>query len=169
MSEESASAPLLILCCGGTFDKSRFTRSGKFVCGDPLATGMLAAARVSEAGFELRSIMKKDSLDMDDADRETVRQAVVSAPQERIVIVHGTDTLVETAHVLEGAAPDKTVAIVGACSPAIFVGSDASFNLGFGVAVATGWPAGVWVAMHAQVWPSSKVRKDLEAQMFTDL
>lgn len=162
------SEQLLIICCGGTFDKSRFTRSGKFVCGDPQAIKMLEAAKVDSATCEVMSLMKKDSLDMDDADREAVVRAVVEAPQKRIAIAHGTDTLVQTACALDGAAPEKTVSIVGANSPAIFTGSDASFHLGFGLAVAAGWPAGVWVAMHGKVWPAPKVTKDTERQLFVD-
>lgn len=163
------SAPFLIISCGGTFDKSRFTRSGKFVCGDPMASAMLKAAGIDAKHCEVQSLMKKDSLDMDDADRNLVRRAVIDASQDRIVIVHGTDTLVQTALALENATPDKTVVLVGALSPAIFTGSDASFNLGFALAVACGWPPGVWVAMHGHVWPSSKVQKDTKIQRFVDL
>ena len=161
-------APLLIISCGGTFDKSRFTKSGKFVCGEPAAHSMLKAARISTDHCEVRSLMKKDSLDMDDADRNAVKKAIIEAPQDRIAIVHGTDTLVKTARYLVGAAPKKTVSIVGAMNPAVFTGSDASFNLGFGLAVALGWPSGVWVAMHGGVWEPSKVQKDPKRQQFVN-
>ena len=158
---------ILILSCGGTFDKSRFTRSGKFVCGDPLASRILEGSGAEDL-HEVGSVIKKDSLDMDDADRDMVREAVAGAAQKRVVVVHGTDTMVTTARHLDGAAPGKTVVLVGAMSPAVFRDSDAEFNLGFALGYAASAPAGVWVAMHGRAWLASEVRKDTDKMRFVD-
>ena len=157
---------VLILTCGGTFDKNRFNRTGKFICGPTMVPAMLDSARVE--GCVVRGLMRKDSLDMNDGDRAKVVAAARRASHTQIVIVHGTDTLVDTALALKAAKLQKTVVLVGACAPAIFTGSDAAFNLGFGIACARLRRAGVWVAMHATCWPASKVVKNTAKLRFED-
>lgn len=162
------STGLLIISCGGTFDKAKFTRAGKFVCGDPAASQLLTGAGVDAAACRVESLLRKDSLAMDDADRAAVLAAVTAAPEHHVVIVHGTDTLVETAASLDGAVGDKTVVLVGALRPAIFTDSDAAFNLGYAIAQAQVREAGVWVAMHGRTWRAGEVRKDTDAYRFVD-
>ncbi|WP_456480978.1 asparaginase domain-containing protein, partial [Oceanithermus sp.] len=70
---------------------------------------------------------------MAEADRERIRAAVAAAEARRVLITHGTDTMVETARALEG-IPDKTIVLVGAMQPARFLGSDAEFNIGYATA-----------------------------------
>ena len=159
-------AAILVLSCGGTFDKSKFTRTGKFVCGTPQALELLAQAGVEPQQYTVLSLLRKDSLDMDDADRALVVATVQQATAPRIVIVHGTDTLVTTAQALHETAPTKTIVLVGAMRPAVFSGSDAAFNLGFALGIATTQPAGVWVAMHGRLWPADGVRKDADGLRF---
>ena len=159
---------VLILSCGGTFDKSKFTRSGKFVCGEPAATQLLNLGGVDSKNYEVRSVLKKDSLDMDDQDRQLVLDTVVKAKQTKIVIVHGTDTLVTTAQLLAKKVKKKTVVVVGAMRPAIFTGSDAAFNLGYALAHAQVAKNGVWVAMHGKIWAANKVTKDTKKYRFVD-
>lgn len=159
---------VLVISCGGTFDKSKFTRGGKFVCGDPAAAGLLADAGVAAGQCRVVALLRKDSLDMDDADRERVLATVTAAPESRLVIIHGTDTLTDTARFLAGKVAGKTVVLVGAMRPAVFTGSDAAFNLGYAVAVAAERAPGVWVAMHGKTWPAGRVRKDTDPYRFVD-
>lgn len=154
----------LVLTCGGTFDKNRFTRSGKFVCGPTAVPAMLEAARCEHV--VVREVLRKDSLDMDDADRAKVVASARRARQEQVVVVHGTDTLVATALALRAARLPKTIVVVGACAPAIFTGSDAAFNLGFALACAQTRPKGVWVAMHATCFAAHRVLKNAARQRF---
>ena len=168
MAEARATGGLLLLCCGGTFDKSRFTRSGKFVCGDPAARRLLREAGV--ARVELLAVLKKDSLDMDEADRELVAAKLLASRQRAAVVVHGTDTMVETALHLRrrlGPEPRQTVVLTGAMRPAAFAGSDAAFNLGYACACAQLRPPGAWIAMHGRCWPAERVRKDRGRMRFT--
>ena len=168
MAEGGATGGVLLLCCGGTFDKSRFTRSGKFVCGEPAARELLRGAGVERV--RLLSVLRKDSLDMDDADRELVAEKLLADGSRSAVVIHGTDTMVETAMHLRrrlGEAPRQTVVLTGSMRPAVFAGSDAAFNLGYACACAQLRSPGAWIAMHGRCWPAERVRKDRRRMRFT--
>ena len=66
-------------------------------------SGSAAAGSMSPS----RTIMMVDSLEMTDADRETILANCRQAHEKRIVITHGTDTMVETARVLAEGAPTR--------------------------------------------------------------
>lgn len=168
MAKGRATGGVLLLCCGGTFDKSRFTRTGKFICGEPAARALLRGAGVERV--RLLSVLRKDSLDMDDADRELVAERLLADGSRSAVVIHGTDTMVETAMHLRrrlGAAPRQTVVLTGSMRPAVFAGSDAAFNLGYACACAQLRPPGAWIAMHGRCWPAERVRKDRRRMRFT--
>ena len=110
-----------------------------------------------------------DSLDMQDADRARVLAACRAAPEQSIVVVHGTDTMRETAAVLGAAALEQTVVLTGAMIPYEIANSDALFNLGFATAAAQTLPAGVYVAMNGKVFTWDKVTKNRAAGVFQAL
>jgi len=112
--------------------------------------------------------MQKDSLEMTDADREAIRQAVTASPENEIVITHGTDTMVDTARVLH-TIPNKTIVLTSALSPALFKNSDAMFNIGAALTAAQTKLAGVYIAMNGVIFDYDKVRKDVENNRFMAL
>jgi len=112
--------------------------------------------------------MRKDSLEMDDADRATIAARAAAASARRIVITHGTDTMTETAKALAGVA-DKTIVLVGALAPARFAESDAPFNLGMAFACAQVAAPGVYITMNGTVFEAGKVVKDREAGQFVEI
>ena len=103
---------------------------------------------------------------MTDEDRAAIAQAAHDAPELRIVITHGTDTMTETAKVLDREAPGKTIVLTGALSPARFAETDAPFNLGMAFAAAQTATPGVWIAMSGQVFDGLRVKKDRDAGRF---
>jgi len=110
--------------------------------------------------------MRKDSLELTDADRALIASAAREAPETRIVVTHGTDTMTETAKALAAEVPDKTIALTGALNPARFAETDAPFNLGMAFATVQVAPPGVWIAMSGQVFDGLKVKKDRAAGKF---
>ncbi|QKS00918.1 asparaginase [Sphingomonas sp. CL5.1] len=155
---------ILVLTTGGTIDKLYFDALSEYQIGDSVVDRLLTTARVSKP-FRVQGLMRKDSLELDDADRAAIARAAAEAPERRIVITHGTDTMTETAKALAGIA-DKTIVLVGALAPARFADSDATFNLGMAFATAQIAPAGVWIAMNGTIFPADKVRKDRAANAF---
>jgi L-asparaginase len=156
---------ILILTTGGTIDKNYFDALSEYQIVDSGIPALLKEARVA-LPYRLVEVMRKDSLELTDADRTLIAAAAREAPEIRIVITHGTDTMTETAKLLAADVPDKTIVLTGALSPARFAETDAPFNLGMAFATAQMAPPGVWIAMSGQVFDGLKVRKDRAAGKF---
>ena len=155
---------VLILTTGGTIDKLYFDALSEYQIGDSVVDRLLKTARVA-LPFRVQELLRKDSLELTDDDRALIAAAVADAPEKRIVITHGTDTMTDTAKVLAGRT-DKTIVLVGALAPARFAESDATFNLGMAFATAQIAAPGVWIAMNGTIFDGTKVRKDRSINSF---
>lgn len=153
-----------ILTTGGTIDKVYFDAKSDFEIGDSLLSELLTEANIHE-GYSLRELMRKDSLEITDEDRDFIVQAVGQTSDQRILITHGTDTMTQTAQALKGIA-GKTVVLFGSMQPARMRRSDAVFNLGFAWAAVSLLPEGVYIAMNGEVFEAGAVKKNLEAKRF---
>ncbi|WP_457632229.1 asparaginase domain-containing protein [Oceanithermus desulfurans] len=153
-----------VFTTGGTIDKVYYDAKDDYTVGDPQIGKLLEEARVNFP-YAIEALFKKDSLQMSEADRARIRAAVAATPARRVLITHGTDTMVETARALVG-VPGKTVVLVGAMQPARFLGSDAEFNIGYAVAAVQLLPPGVYIAMNGQVFTPERVRKNRERLRF---
>lgn len=153
-----------ILTTGGTIDKVYFDANSKFEIGDSLLPELLAESNIHE-GYAIRELMRKDSLELTDDDRDSILEAVKQTEHSRIIITHGTDTMAQTAQVLK-TLPDRTIVLTGAMQPARMRRTDAIFNIGFAWASARLLPPGVYIAMNGEVFEAGAVRKNLEAQKF---
>lgn len=159
---------ILVLTTGGTIDKNYFDALSEYQIVDSGIPALLKEARVA-VPFRAVELMRKDSLDLTDADRALIASAAREATETHIVITHGTDTMTETAKVLAAQVPGKTICLTGALSPARFAETDAPFNLGMAFACAQVAGPGVYIAMSGQVFDGLKVRKDREAGKFVAL
>lgn|SRR5690625_4358468 len=155
---------LLIVTTGGTIDKVYFDDKSDFQVGEPQISRILSELGVA---FRFRTIpiLRKDSLHLDDADRELIRATVAAQPTRHVLITHGTDSMVDTARALES-LEDRTIVLTGALNPARFRGSDAEFNIGTAVGAVQSLPPGVYIAMNGRVWDPRKVRKNVDANRF---
>ena len=120
----------------------------------------------SRVEVSIRTLMMIDSLDMTDADREVIVRNCAQCPEARIVVTHGTDTMVETARAIAAGVRDKTVVLTGAMIPYAFGSSDGLFNLGSALSFAQVLPAGVYLAMNGQHFPWDRVRKNRQTGVF---
>ncbi len=160
--------PIRIFVTGGTFDKAYNELTGELFFKDSHLPEMLKLGRCN-LQVEVRTLMMIDSLQMTDDDRQIILQQCRNVPESRIVITHGTDTMVETAAVLARGIADKTVVLTGAMIPYKFGSSDGLFNLGSALAFAQTLPAGVYVAMNGRYFPWDRVRKNRKTGMFEEL
>ena len=128
---------------------------------------ILEHGRVS-GDIPIIELLRKDSLEMTAADRTAIREAIASADATRIVVTHGTDTMVETALALQGLA-GKTIVLTGALQPARFADSDAEFNLGLAIGAVQALAAGVYIAANGQVFPANAVRKNIALHRFESI
>ena len=154
-----------ILVTGGTFDKEYNELTGSLFFQDTHIPEMLRLGRCL-LEVEVRTLMMIDSLDMTEDDRRIVVEQCRAAPESRIIITHGTDTMVETAAYLGREIRDKTIVLTGAMVPYKFGSSDGLFNLGSALAFVETLPPGVYIAMNGRVFPWDKVRKNTDQGVF---
>ncbi len=155
---------ILVLTTGGTIDKQYFDALSQYAITDTVIAKLLETGRVAHP-FRIEEVMRKDSLDIDEGDREALAERIEACANTRIVITHGTDTMTETAARL-ARIPGRTMVLVGALAPARFAESDATFNLGMAFATAQVAPPGVWITMNGSVFRGDKVVKDRELGRF---
>jgi len=160
-------SPILVLTTGGTIDKNYFDKLSEYQITDS-AIGELLEEGGVRLPHRIVELMRKDSLELTDDDRALIAETARTAPETRIVVTHGTDTMTDTARALAEIG-GKTIVLTGALAPARFAESDASFNLGMAFAAAQLALPGVWIAMSGQVFDGLKVRKDRAAGQFVGI
>ena len=153
-----------IYTTGGTIDKVYFDAKSDYKIGSPQIVDILQESNVTFT-YETTTLFSKDSLEMTDEDRSAIAHAVANDPSDRILITHGTDTMVDTGQALLH-IPDKTIVLVGSLSPARFKNSDAVFNIGVAVSAVQLLNPGVFIAMNGCIFESTKVLKNRAENRF---
>ncbi|MBC3881793.1 asparaginase [Undibacterium sp. LX40W] len=156
---------LRIIATGGTFEKHYDELQGKLGFAESQLPEVLKRARLT-VPVELEVVSLIDSLDMVDQDRQDILESCRKSTEKAIVIIHGTDTMRETAEVIGAAKLDKAIVLTGAMIPYKIDNSDAFFNLGFACGVVQLLSPGVYVAMNGQVFAWDNVQKDRSAGIF---
>ena len=155
---------VLVLTTGGTIDKQYFDALSEYQIADTAVRRLLQVARVTHP-HHVEELLRKDSLDLVDEDRDRIVAHVRQAAQTKIVVTHGTDTMTLTAAALSS-VPNKTIVLTGALTPARFTESDAAFNLGMAFATAQSAPPGVYIAINGSVFRWNEVVKDRQLGQF---
>lgn len=157
-----------IFLTGGTFDKEYNELNGSLYFKETHLPEMLELGR-NLVSVDFETLMMIDSLEMTDEHREAIMEKVVAATEGKIIITHGTDTMVETAKKIGETVKDKTVVLVGAMIPYKFGSSDGLFNLGAAIAFAQTLPTGVYIAMNGRYFNYDNCRKNKETGVFEEL
>ncbi len=84
--------------------------------------------------YEIIEVLRKDSLDMNDEDRKKVKEEILEISNDKVIITHWTDTMIETWKVLEN-IKNKVVILVWAARPYSMKDSDAEFNIWYTLGV----------------------------------
>jgi len=156
-----------IITTGGTIDKVYFDAKSSFEIGEPQIGEVLQDANLT-VEYRMTPLLRKDSLDLIDDDRELIKKAIIESSATQIVITHGTDTMVETATYLQGIA-DKTIVLTGAMQPARFRFTDAIYNIASAITAVQLLPEGVWIAMNGRCFDPEKTRKNVVMNRFESL
>ncbi|MFN8295395.1 MAG: asparaginase domain-containing protein [Chitinophagales bacterium] len=153
---------------GGTFDKEYNELNGKLFFEDTHLPEMLELGRC-KLDVNIRTLMMIDSLEMSEDDRDIIAHNCMQCEENKIVITHGTDTMVETAKVLAGKISDKTIILTGAMIPYKFGSSDGLFNLGAALAFVQTLPSGIYISMNGKYFNWNNVKKNKELGLFEEL
>jgi L-asparaginase len=162
-------AQIRILVTGGTIDKTYSPVEGVLGFSRTHVLAMLQQGRAAVPESQVETVLLKDSLEMTDADREAILRACVAAPEPRLLITHGTDTMILTAAHLAQANLGKPIVLAGAMVPFTFSNSDGLFNVGFAFAALQLLDPGVFICMNGRIFPWNKVVKNRQAGRFEDL
>jgi len=160
-------AEVQLYITGGTFDKEYDYITGELYFKDTHLQDMIERGRCT-INFDIKTLMMVDSLEMTDTDREIISHNCKSTKLDKIIITHGTDTMVETAKMLaEEDIAEKTIVLMGAMIPYAFgTSSDGFFNLGSALAFVQAKPPGVYVVMNGRCFDSDNVRKNRQTGYF---
>ncbi len=157
-----------VFATGGTFDKEYDMIRGALYFKDTQLPEMFRLGR-STVNIILRTLMMIDSLEMTDEDREIIARNCITVEEDKIIITHGTDTMVQTAEVLASKVKNKTVILTGAMIPYKFGSSDGFFNLGSAFAFVQTLPNGIYVVMNGRYFHWDNVRKNRKTGFFEEL
>ncbi|MGI8469530.1 MAG: asparaginase [Pyrinomonadaceae bacterium] len=152
---------------GGTIDKVYFDAKSEYQVGAPQVEEILKDSNVA-FDYEVESVLQKDSLEMTGADRRAIREIIKKEICDKIIITHGTDTMVETAKFLIE-IENKTIVFTGAMEPARSRYTDATFNVGCAIGAVQTLANGVYIAMNGRIYEADKVRKNYDAKRFESI
>ncbi len=154
---------ILFIQTGGTIDKDypHTTKGWAFEFGEPASNRVLKKLNPS-FDFEIITAFRKDSLEVTDEDRQQLLELILEREEDKIIITHGTDTMIETGKFLEAKISSKLIVITGAMRPEMFTNSDADLNIGSAIATINLMQKGVYLAMHGIVKPVSVMKRNME-------
>ena len=158
---------ILIVNTGGTFNKRYNPLKGELeVPKDSIALENILKYFYN-LKYEIKNIIHKDSLDMLDCDREILVDTIKNSKQDKILIIHGTDTMDKTAEFLEKNITAKTLLITGAMVPFSIdsVEANANFSMALGYLLNAN-KKGVFIAMHGLVDEHKNIFKNREIGVF---
>ncbi len=153
-----------IITTGGTIDKIYFDKKNKFQIGSPQISEVLKEVNATFE-YEIHTLMKKDSLDLTEKDRNLIYKTIESSPHQQFIVTHGTDTMNKTAKMLKK-IQNKTIILTGAMQPARFHTTDAIFNIGCAVTAVQILPPGIYIVMNGRIFDPEETKKNRELGIF---
>ncbi len=160
-----------IVTTGGTFDKQYDAIAGELTFHSSQLPRLLQQARCT-LDVEVEAPVAVDSLVMTEEQRVLIAASCLSSPQKYVVVIHGTDTMVQTARVVAGTrtADDRHVVVfTGAMIPYSLEGSDAAFNLGSAMTAAQTMAPGVYICMGGRIFTWDNCIKNKAKGIFETL
>lgn len=157
---------IVFYTAGGTIDKIYFDAKSKYEVGESILEEILREGNAT-FDYENKVIMQKDSLDLTEADRDQIYEAISREPNHHIILTHGTDTMVITAKRLN-TIKNKVIVLTGSMSPARFKSSDAGFNIACAITAVQTLKDGVYIAMNGRIFTPDNVQKNVEKGLFEE-
>ena len=157
---------ILFIQTGGTIDKDypKSTKGWAFEISEPAVERILQKLNPS-FNYRIKSVLKKDSLEITEKDRAILYNECKAANEEKIIITHGTDTITETAKFLSKII-DKTIILTGAMRPERFTNSDADLNIGISIGGVQSLKNGIYIAMHGLIIPYNEVSRNMKTGQY---
>ena len=154
-----------IFATGGTFDKEFNELNGELYFKETNLYELLQLGR-SQVEVKIETLMMVDSLKMTTSEKNYIVEKCKIEKTNRIIITHGTDTMVDTAKVIAKKINDKTIILTGAMIPIKFGSSDGLFNLGSALSFVQILDPGIYITMNGRYFHWDNVRKNKKLGVF---
>ena len=154
-----------IFATGGTFDKEFNEINGDLYFKETNLFKLLELGR-SKIEVDIETLMMVDSLQMTNVERKYILDKCKKEQTNKIVITHGTDTMVDTAQYIAQEIKNKTIILTGAMIPIKFGSSDGLFNIGSALSFSQILEPGVYITMNGQYFLWDNVRKNKTLGVF---
>ena len=154
-----------IFATGGTFDKEFNEINGSLYFKETNLFKLLELGR-SNVNVSIETLMMVDSLNMTNGERQYILDKCNNEKTNKIIITHGTDTMVETAEFIAKGIKDKVVILTGAMIPIKFGSSDGLFNLGSAMSFVQILKPGIYITMNGQYFSWDNVKKNKKLGFF---
>jgi L-asparaginase len=158
---------ITVLNTGGTFNKRYNPIKGQLeVPSDNIALDKIVKSCFN-VEFEIKNIVSKDSLDFTQEDRETILKEIQNSTSDKIIIIHGTDTVDLTAKFIEDKIENKIIVFTGAMVPMSIDEVEATMNFSQAIGFLNApIENGIYLSMHGSVIEHSKLVKDRSVGQF---
>lgn|SRR5690606_9621737 len=166
--------PLSILTTGGTIEKIYDEFEGSLQNRETIVKNkILQKLRLPYTDISVKQIMSKDSLFMDDKDRDFILGCIkeTESSGQPIVILHGTDTMDLTSRFCFEKYPEIKVPVVftGAMKPLGFDDSDAAQNVIEAIFAARILTPGYYATFHGKLFKVPNFRKNKNLGTFEEI
>lgn len=150
---------ILFVQTGGTIDKD-YPKTVKGYAFEICEAAIKNILERIHPGFEyeIKTLMRKDSSEITETDRKRIIDYCRKTAYKKIIITHGTDTIIQTAKKLSK-IKNKTIVLTGAFKPEKFKNSDADFNVGFALGAMNNAPSGVFIALNGKLFSAENIRR----------
>lgn len=157
-----------IITTGGTFDKQYNPIKGQLTFNESYLPSIIADSRCT-TDIVLEGPFAIDSLDMNDEQRLNIVERILLSSEERVIVIHGTDTMTATAELCKlkrGEDDNHVIVFTGAMVPYVLRNSDAVYNLGCAQMAVQLLSPGVYIVMNGRIFDAGNVHKDKSAGLF---
>ena len=158
---------ITVLNTGGTFNKRYNPIKGQL----EVPTDNIALDKIIKScfnvEFDIRTIISKDSLDFTQKDREIILENIKNSTSDKIIIIHGTDTVDLTAKFIDGKVEGKKIVFTGSMVPMSIDEVEATMNFSQAIGFLNApIENGIYLSMHGSVIEYSKLKKDRSVGQF---
>jgi L-asparaginase len=174
MVHKNISKDIILITTGGTIEKTYDEFDGSLENrGTSIKNRILSKLRLPYTNILVHPLLSKDSLFMDDNDRELIHQTILGELKQNspIVVLHGTDTMAITAKYCFDRIQKLNVPVVftGAMIPMGFEDTDATQNVTEAMLAAKLLKPGFFISFHNQIFEVPHVQKNKDKRTFEEI
>lgn len=158
---------ILLISTGGTFNKIYNPLTGNLDIDKNSNSVKTILKNTKIQNYHLKTIINKDSLDITKKDRKKLLKIIKKSKYNKIIVIHGTDTMDKTAYFLDKYIKDKTIILTGSMIPFSINPIEATANLSFACGfMQQNNKKDIYISMHGYIKNFKKLIKNKQKGIF---